>query len=583
MKMLRKLTVALLVVAMLVMLLPGMSVFAADKKVVIFHTNDVHGRGVGTPELDKNGNPNESGQIGYARYKTIIDAEKAKAEVDEVIVLDAGDAVHGMLFSLVSRGKSIIDLMNLAGVDAMTVGNHEFDYGRDRLLELDGFADFPIMAGNLKKDGSNLLPTNHKVFEVDGKKIVVFGIATPETKVKAHPDYTSGVSFGAGGSETDLAAFAATVQGVIDGLPAADFVIMLGHLGIDSSSSIRTTTLLPLLTGVDFVIDGHSHSRLPDGGMVKDKDGKEVKYAQTGSYFENIGKVTLTVGDSVSVDEIQLIPFKDVRGVAEDPAVVAKVAEYETQIDTEMSVKIGKTSELLLQNIEGLAIVRIRETNLGDMVADALLKSTGADVAMTNGGGIRENIPAGDITYAQALAVLPFGNLITVIKVTGQDIVDALEWGAGKYPAPNGGFPQVAGMSYVIVTEGEGEEEAFVRIADVLVDGKPIDLKKEYTLASNDFMAAGGDGYTMFEGKEIILKHGMMLEAFIELIEDLSGKAGAKGFSYPEDGRIMVMSVEDMEPTVPTGEPVTYVAAGVVMLLVAGLFFQMSRRKREEH
>ena len=581
MKIMRKLTVAILVVALFVMLLPGMSVFADDKTVVIFHTNDIHGRGVGADASA------EKGAIGYARYKTIIDEEKAKPDVDEVIVLDAGDAVHGMLFSLVSQGESIIELMNMVGVDAMTVGNHEFDYGRDRLVELNGKADFPIMAANIKKGGANLLPVNHKEFTVDGKKIVVFGIATPETIIKAHPDYTAGTSFGAGANETDMAAFTATVQGVIDGLPDADFVVMLAHLGLDASSPIRTTTLIPNIKGVDLVVDGHSHSVLKEGGTVKDKDGKDVTYVQTGSYFENIGKVTLTVGDDIAIDTVELIPFSDVKDTVEDPAVLAKVAAYEADIDSEMSVVIGKTANLLLQNeMDGenkIQVVRIRETNLGDLVADALLKSTGADVAMTNGGGIRENIPAGPITYGQALSVLPFGNLITVIKVTGQDIVDALTWGAGQYPAPNGGFPQVAGMSYVIVTEGEGEDETFVRIDEVLVGGKPIDLKASYTLASNDFMAAGGDGYDMFAGREIILKHGMMLEAFIDLIKELSAKAGSDGFAYEVDGRIMVMSLEDMEPTVPTGEPTTYVVAGVVMLLMAGLFLAMSRKKAEEH
>lgn len=576
MKIMRKFAAALLVMALVVMLVPA-SVFAADKTVVIFHTNDIHGRAEG----------DDAKVIGYARYKEIIEAEKAL--VDEVLVLDAGDAVHGTLFAQFSKGEVIIDLMNAVGVDAMACGNHEFDYGADQLSVLEARAGFPIMGANVKKGGANFFAQNHKTFEVGGKKIVVFGIATPETKVKAHPNYTAGTSFGAGASEEDLAAFAVTVQGIIDSLRAdADFLIMMGHLGIDKSSTIRTTTLVPLLTGLDMVIDGHSHS--VDQQKVKDKDQKEVQLVQTGSYFANIGKVTLTVSDEVKIEKTEVLPFADFAEVEGDASIKALVQQFKEDNEAELSKPIGKTAVLLEQFGEfrgaDVALVRVRETNLGSMVADALRLATGADVGMTNGGGIRANIEAGVITFGDAQTVLPFGNLITVIRVTGQQIVDALAHGAKGYPAPGGGFPQVSGMSYVIVTEGVGEEEAFVKITDVLVDGEPIDLTKSYTLATNDFMAVGGDGYTMFEGAEQVLLHGLMLEAFIDYIEELTEAAGGMqgaGFTYKADGRIAVMSLEELEPTVPTGETMTYLAAGVFFLATAGLFLALSKKRVEDH
>lgn len=574
MKILRKMMVALLVIALMVMLLPA-SVFAADKTVVIFHTNDIHGRAEGSDSV-----------VGYARYKEIIEAEKLVA--DEVIVLDAGDAVHGTLFAQFSLGESIIDLMNAVGVDAMACGNHEFDYGADQLQVLEGKASFPIMGANVKKGAANFFGTNHKTFEVDGKKIVVFGIATPETKVKAHPNYTAGVSFGAGSSEEDLAAFAVTVQAVIDSLKDdADFLIMVGHLGVDMSSTIRTTTLLPLLTDLDLVIDGHSHTEYDH--LIKDKSGKEVQVAQTGFYFANVGKITLTVGDEVGIDSVALLAAADLASIEGDAAILALIQQFKDDNEAELTKPIGKTATLLEQfgDFRGsdVALVRDRETNLGDLVADALRNATGADVAMTNGGGIRANIDPGVITFGDANTVLPFGNLITVIRVSGQQILDALAHGAGGYPSPGGGFPQVSGMSYVIVTEGKGENEKFLKISDVLVDGKPIDPKKSYTLATNDFMAVGGDGYTMFEGSEQVLLHGLMLEAFIDEIKALTTAAGGMegpGFTYKVDGRIAAMSLGELEPTVPTGETMTYVLTGVFFLATAGLFLALGKRKVEE-
>ena len=505
--------------------------------------------------------------------------------------LDAGDAVHGTLFAQFSSGESMIELMGMVGVDAMTCGNHEFDYGAVQLKELEtqaAAAGFPIMGANVTKTDSGLpfFGVNVKEFDVAGRKVIVFGVTTPETKYKAHPNYTKGVSFGAGDSEQDLDAFAAKIQAVIDGLPPAEVVIMMGHLGVDMSSPIRTTTLLPKLKGLDLVIDGHSHTA--DYKMkIKDKEDKEVLVVQAGKYFEQIGRILV----EFDAGEIRFTPehitFKDVRGLEGDPAILAKIKAFNDANAAELGKVIGKTATKLVQSgdfrgKENVQLVRVQETNLGNLVADSLRKATGADVALTNGGGIRANIEPGEITFGDAVSVLPFGNLITVIRVTGQQIVDALKHGAGGYPAPMGGFPQVSGLTFVIETEGLGDKEAFKGIADVKVGGTPIDLKKTYTLATNDFMAVGGDNYTMFEGAEQVLLHGLMLEAFIDEIKALTKAAGAEGFTYGTDGRIKVRNLSEVEPAVPTGETAVYLVSGVLFFAVAALLLLTSRRKVEE-
>ena len=569
MKIVRKMMVALLVIALMVMLVPA-TVFAAEQKVVIFHTNDIHGRAEASDDV-----------IGFARYKTLVEMEKLALSPDQVLVLDCGDVTHGTNFATLSRGENIIELMNMVGVDAMACGNHEFNYGPDQLKVLEAQADFPIMAANITKaDASSFFAVNSKIFDVTSDvKIGVFGLATPETRLKASPKYTKGLDLGAGPTDKDLNVFATLAQGQIDALKAAgaDYVVALGHLGVDSESVIRSDLLIKKVQGLDLFVDGHSHTVKEKGDLVKDKTGKDVLLVQTGSHFANAGKVTLTFdGKTLKAASAELIHVADLATLAADESIANKIDAFNDANAVILEEVIGETAVELDGAREH---VRTGETNLGNLVADSLLHATGADVAICNGGNIRETIPVGKITRGMALDVLPFENTVVVIKVTGQDLVDALAVGAGSYPGTAGGFPQVAGMSYVIVTKGVGEEETFVEISDVLVDGKPIDLAKEYTLATNDYLAIGGDGYTMFEGAEQLILLGLMMDIFAEEVGNLS-KDGP--FTYATDGRIAVRSLEELEPTVPTGETMTYVFAGVFFLATAGLFLALGRRKPQE-
>ena len=545
MKRFQKLTIVAVIIALIVMMLPAAFVFAeGGRTLVIFHTNDIHGRAVDNVE---------KGEIGYARYKTILDLAEDEFGDTNVLAFDAGDALHGTNFATLSKGESIVTLMNMVGIDAMACGNHEFNYGKDRLKELEAMANFPIMAVNiLNEDGEAFFNTNSKIFEVftghaesDPAKFGVIGVATPETKVKAHPKYTEGLTFGAGEEEDDIDALAALVQDRIDDLyvDGVNGIILLTHLGVDESSGDLTSKeLISRIEGVQIVIDGHSHTEYEKGLWLEDANNQGVLLVQTGSHFNNIGKVTIEFDAATGAPaengvKVELLSFEDVEAILDDadevpdPGVEKMIADITAQNEKFLQTVIGETATLL----DGeRAHVRAGETNLGNLITDAMLEASGADVVLTNGGGIRASIAAGEITMDDALTVLPFGNQVTVIKVTGQDILDALAFGAKSYPEASGGFPHVAGMTYTIMITDEGK---FAGIGEVKVGGKPIDPAKEYTLATNDFLASGGDGYVMFGGKEQVTLLGMMLDIFVDKIKELSEDGP---FTVEKDGRLKI-------------------------------------------
>jgi len=492
--------------------------------LTILHTNDIHGH------IEADATVSDGATIGAAKYKSIINSYEAKGDV---LVFDAGDATHGTNFATLSDGENIISLMNDLGVDGFVPGNHDFNYGFAQLKKLQSLAAFPVLAANITEDATGTDPfTSNKIFDMGTYQVGVFGLSTPETKTKSNPLNTAGLTF------TDVVTTANTQVAALKAA-GADVIIMLSHLGEDASSPINTFTVTSQVTGIDLIIDGHSHTVLPAG---RQEAGTMIVSA--GEYMQNIGHVEITI-DTTAQDvtgiTANLITFEGSQAYTPDPAVAAKITSLDAGNNAVLGVVVGKTTT----ELDGLRQnVRTGETNLGNLITDAMISESGADVALTNGGGIRAAIPAGDITMGQVLTVLPFGNLLTVIRVTGQDIIDALTFGVSDYPNSAGKFPHVGGMTYQIVINAGGN-----KVANVLIAGVPVDPAKTYKLATNDFMAVGGDGYTMFAGKEQVSLDGSLADILAAYITKLSAATGS--LTYAKENRIAVaLSAPTAAPTV---------------------------------
>ena len=465
--------------------------------IVILHTNDVHGA------IDN-----------YASVAALKDAYEAAGA--QVLLMDAGDFSQGSTSVNVSEGATAVELMNMAGYDVATTGNHEFDFGYANLKTLMESAEFPILAadaftaeGDLAMDGDNL------TFQLGDVTVGVFGLATPETATKAHPAKLEGVTFLA---EDELFACA---QEQVDELTAAgcDYIICLGHLGIDAESTgNRSIDLLENVTGIDVFIDGHSHSTQSDiaeetngTGMVGD-----TILTSTGTQLESVGVVDIAADGTIDASTLSMEDVNATEGFTPDQAIVDRVAEINDQIEEELGVVIG-SSEVDLNGVK--EEVRAGETNLGDLVADAMLWRAGLDnenvvAAITNGGGIRASIAAGDITKKSVNNVLPFTNTLYVVEVTGAELLEALEASTFCTPEPVGGFPQVAGIQFTINTgaaydAGETYPDSTYagpnsinRVTILTVGGQAFDVDATYTIVTNDFLAAGGDTYYAFKAAE---------------------------------------------------------------------------------
>jgi len=488
-------------------------------KLTIVHTNDVHSRVTG----------NDNDLIGYARLATLV---KELREAGNLILLDAGDTTHGLPIATVSNGESIIRLMNQIGYDAMVPGNHDFNYGYERLVELNEMADFPILAANVVKEDETRDLQEYTIIEIDGLKVGIFGLTTQETTYKSNPKNTEGLEFRDPVAVAEEMVVKLEEEGV-------DLIIALAHIGVDEESHPKATDVAERVEGIDIIVDGHSHTKLDEGKLVGD-----TLIVQAGEHLKNIGLVDIEFVDGeIAKKEAKLISFEEALELEEDEEISKEIARLEEENQKILSVAIGQSNVELVGERE---VVRAGESNLGNLATDAMLDITGADVAMTNGGGIRASIPAGEITKGNVLEVFPFGNYIVVLELTGEEILNALEHGVDTYPELAGKFPHVAGMTYKI----DPSKEAGNRIVELLVDGEPIELDKSYTLATNDFMAVGGDGYTMFEDAPIVGEFEGLDEALIKYIE----KIGV--VEYEVEGRITAIEEVPVEEVVEETEEV---------------------------
>ena len=539
----RKFLSVLLAMAMVLSL--SVTSFAADTdseakaemagKTVILHTNDVHGA-----------------IEGYA-YITALKADY-EAKGAEVILVDAGDYSQGEVYVSDTKGLDAVEMMNVTGYDVVSLGNHEFDYGYAQLKENMTKADFKILCANVYgEDGIPIFDANYTYTTKSGVKIGFFGMETPEAQTKANPALIKGLKF-----DTDLKAVA---EKQLEALKDDDVVIALSHLGVDDSSKPYTSyDLYNAAKGIDFIIDGHSHSV-----MTKGKNGEPIQ--STGTKFANIGVIVIDDA-SKKIESNSLYEIKE--DTAKDAAVAAAAQKIIDRIDKEYGAVFAK-SKVELNGAKAPNGNRDGETNNGDLITDAMLWKVMQNkegltvnedhvVAITNGGGIRAAIKAGDVTKKDIKTVLPFGNTIEVIYVTGTELLEALEASTFCVPESIGGFPQVSGISYTISTGAVYDANAETypastyygpksinRVTINSINGKDFKLGDTYAVVTNNFSAAGGDTYYAFKAATAKFDTGVPLdEAVMEYVtKELKGVIGEQ-YAAPQ-GRILMNPFKDVK------------------------------------
>ena len=504
-------------------------------KTVILHTNDVHGA--------------VNGYACIAALKADYEAKGA-----EVILVDAGDFSQGTTYVSVTKGADAVTMMNAAGYDVVTLGNHEFDYGYAQLKENMSKAKFKVVCADVfNENGTPIFDANYTYTTKSGVKVGFFGMETPETQTKANPALIKGLTFATGDAFTKAAA------DQVAALKDADVVICLAHLGIDAESApYRSTDLYAAVKGIDFIIDGHSHTV-----MTKGENGEPIQ--STGTAFANIGVIVID-NATKKIESNSLFEIKE--DTAKDATVAAAAKTIVDRVDAEYDVVFAK-SEVTLNGAKAPNGNRDSETNNGDLITDAMIwkvmqnkegLTVDADhvVAITNGGGIRAAIKPGDVTKKDINTVLPFGNTVAVIYVTGAELLEALE--ASTYSLPIGGFPQVAGINYTLSTAVAYDANAETypastyygpksinRVVINSINGKEFKADDTYAVVTNNFVADGGDTYYAFAAATAKFDTGIPLdEAVMEYVtKELKGVIGTQ-YAAPQ-GRILLNPFKDVK------------------------------------
>lgn len=602
----RKILSLWLAFVMVLSLTTGMSFasLASDKDIVVLYTNDVH------CGVDEN-----IGYAGLALYK-----KQMQSLTPYVALVDAGDAIQGAPIGTLSDGGYLIDIMNQVGYDFAIPGNHEFDYGMPRFLELAGKLNCGYYSSNFMdlRTGAPVLAP-YKMFTYGASKVAFVGATTPESFTKSTPAYFQDANgnyiYSFCEDETGQKLYT-QIQAAVDSARAegADYVILVGHLGENGTTERWTSdNVIKNTTGIDVCIDGHSHEEYAK--YIKSKDGRDVLLTQTGTKLKDIGKLVIRADGTITNELVKEVPAGESAGVytvkngdtlsriakrelgsydrwteiyhanrsiVKNPNILlpgmqlvipgkssvneaGKAVDYDTdqyvkaiqaQFNETLKAVIGHTDvELTVNNLStGERAVRSAETNLGDLTADAYRYVLGADIGLSNGGGIRAGIKAGNITYNDTLTVFPFGNMGCVVEVSGQKIKDALEMASQNAPEESGGFLQVSGLTYTIDTSVPSgvqldDKGNFVkvngpyRVTDIMVGGQPIDLNKTYTVASHNYMLkSAGDGMTMFENSNVIRDEVMtdvdLLSTYIRT--NLGGNVGSDYANPAGQGRIVI-------------------------------------------
>ena len=529
---------------------------ALTKNLVILYTSDVH-CGV------------EQGW-GYAGLYAV---KKYFAADNYVMLVDDGDAIQGEPIGTMTKGEGIIDIMNAVGYDLAIPGNHEFDYGMDTFLALTEKANFQYLSCNFNKAGEPVFAP-YVIKEFDGVKFAFVGVTTPMTLRSSTPRYfmdeNGNFIYGFLQDETGEQVYAAVQKAVDDArAEGANYVIVLAHMGNEAECAPwMYSDVIANTTGIDVWLDGHSHDS--DQVVMQNKDGADVIRSGCGTKLASIGVLTFGTDGSVTAGlmdwnqsvaapalfKLQNAGADAVKAETDELAEVLQTVVAKTAVD----LYINDPTEVTEEG-KPVRIIRRAETNLGDLCADAYLDQSGeADIAFVNGGGIRVQLNAGDLTLNNILTVHPFGNSLTVIEVTGQQVLDALEWSVHSLPGEFGGFDQVAGLTFEYdatiespVIQDDSKMFAGVddtkerRVRNVLVGGEPLDPEKIYKLASHDYqLLNNGDGYTMFAGAKV-LQESVKLDNQV-LIDYITGTLGGvvgEGYDNPYgQGRIVSVGQE---------------------------------------
>ena len=527
---------------------------AMQKNLVVLYTSDVH------CGIDQN--------WGYA---TLYAMKEQYSKDNYVLLVDNGDHLQGEPVGTMTTGEAIIDIMNATGYDIAVPGNHDYDYGMERFLELAKKANFPYISCNFNKEGE-LVFAPYVIKEFDGVKIAFVGVTTPMTLRSSTPRYfmddQGKFIYGFMEDKAGEKLYSAVQKAVDDARgEGANHVILLAHLGNAAECSPwRYDQVIANTNGIDVVLDGHSHDL--EQTTVKNKDGVDVPRSAVGYKFNSIGVLTLTKDGKISTAPIDCDakPGVPAQLGLENEGSKA-VADATVTLDEKLKEVVAKTSvDLIINDPEAktsdgkpVRLIRQAETNLGDLCADAYRDQAGsADIAFVNGGGIRASIGAGDITLNDILSVHPFGNMLTVIEVTGQQVLDALEWSVHSLPGEFGGFLQVSGLTYeydatIDTPVVENEKKMFDHVDDtkerrvrsIKVGGEDLDSAKTYTLASYDYhLLNNGDGYTMYQGATV-LQESVKLDnqVLIDYITQTLGGVVADGYDKPY-GQERIVSVK---------------------------------------
>lgn len=447
------------------------------KRVPILHTNDVHAR------IMHNG---RKGELGYAKISKIVN-EVRRTHAD-TLLFDIGDTFHGTNLAILNKGQVIVDVMNAMNYDAMVPGNHDFNYGQNHLKTLTSKTQFPVISANVIKEGKPIF-FPYIIKEVQGKQIAFIGLTAADTAVKTNPEGIDGLLF-----KDEIQTVKETVKELVG---KADHIVLLSHAGSAMDERIANE-----VKGVDLILGGHSHKLIE-----RPQKFKYAYVAQAFEYGKTLGRAQLIFHHDTLIG-INGFLYRDYDSKAENQKILAVIEPYKAKTDVLLNEVVGKVNF----DLDGeRAHVRTKETNLGNLIADAMREAVKTDIAFTNGGGIRSSVDKGKVTRDDLLTVLPFSDTLVKLSLTGKSIKLVLEHSVSVYPEEHGGFLQVSGLSFTF----DPLQPAGKRVKEININGRPLNPDKMYTVAVNRFTAIGGDGYTMLKGRKVAYNSGRTLSKIL--------------------------------------------------------------------